>query len=244
MSQTYQVKLDAFEGPLDLLLHLIKQYEIDIYDIPTAEITEQYMEYIHTMQKLELNVASEFLVMAASLLAMKSQMLLPKQEIEADDEEYMEDPRQELIERLIEYRKYKEASKELKDREDDASETYTRPATIFEDFLADQPVERGDASIYDMLSAVQNLFNRRKWDGPLETKIERMEIPIEERMDDILTQVKQSEKGVLFEDLIEYPTRPYIVASFIAILELMKGNEIHCYQESHFESIRVFSMEE
>src|SRR5699024_3729056 len=119
----------------------------------------------------------------------------------------------------------------------------TRSAVIFEDILAHQPVVRGDVSIYDMLSAVGKMLNRRKWNQPLETKIERMEIPIQERMDDILKQVKQTKNGILFEDLFEYPTRPYIVASFMAILELMKANEIHCRQEAHFQSIRVFSME-
>lgn len=243
MNQTYKVKLDAFEGPLDLLLHLIKQYEIDIYDIPVAQITEQYMEYIHTMQKLELNVVSEYLVMAASLLAMKSQMLLPKQDIQDDDDEYTEDPRQELMDRLIEYRKYKEAAKELKDREEETPETFTRSAVIFEDILAEQPVSRGDVSIYDMLGAIGKMLNRRKLHQPLETKIERMDIPIRERMDDILKRVEQTKNGLLFEDLFEYPSRPYIVASFIALLELMKANEIYCRQEAHLKSIRVFSME-
>ena len=105
MNQAYQVELDAFEGPLDLLLHLINQQEIDIYDIPMAEITKQYMDYIHTMQKLELNIASEYLVMAATLVAIKSQMLLPNQEMIDEIDEYTEDPREELIGRLIEYRK-------------------------------------------------------------------------------------------------------------------------------------------
>ena len=111
MNQAYQVKLDTFEGPLDLLLHLINQYEIDIYDIPVAQITEQYMNYIHAMQHLELNIASEYLVMAATLLAIKSQMLLPKQEIDEIEEEYVEDPREELMQRLIEYRKFKKTTK-------------------------------------------------------------------------------------------------------------------------------------
>src|SRR6185312_14133630 len=100
----YQVKIDAFEGPLDLLLHLVNELEIDIYDIPVAEITEQYMEYVNTMQKIELNIASEYLVMAATLLEIKSAMLLPKKEVISEDE-YEEDPREELINRLIEYRK-------------------------------------------------------------------------------------------------------------------------------------------
>src|SRR5699024_4982453 len=111
MNQPYKVKLDTFEGPLDLLLHLINQYEIDIYDIPLAEITEQYMEYIHTMTKLELKIASEYLVMAATLIAIKSEMLLPKPDLPDEEiDEYMEDPKEELIKRLVEYRKYKNAA--------------------------------------------------------------------------------------------------------------------------------------
>src|SRR5690625_1653735 len=106
MKDSYYVKIDGFTGPLDLLLHLIKQYEIDIYDIPVAQITEQYLEYIDTMQKLDLDIASEYLVMAATLLAIKSEMLLPNQEMD-DEDEYEEDPREELVARLIEYRKYK-----------------------------------------------------------------------------------------------------------------------------------------
>lgn len=244
MNQTYQVKLDAFEGPLDLLLHLIKQYEIDIYDIPVAQITSQYMEYVHAMQKLELNIASEFLVMSASLLALKSQMLLPKQEIIDEDEEYMEDPRQDLMDRLIEYRKYKEAAQELKEKKEEASETFTRPAVIFENMLRNQPVVRGNVSIYDMLGAIGKMLNRHKWNKPMETKIDRIDIPIQERMDDILKRVQQTKDGLLFEQLFDQHTRSYIVASFMAILELMKANEIYCKQETHFQPIRVFSMEE
>ena len=122
MNQAYQVKLDAFEGPLDLLLHLINQYEIDIYDIPMAQMTKQYMSYIHTMQQLEINIASEYLVMAATLIAIKSNMLLPKQEIVDDTDEYTEDPREELMQRLIEYRKYKNIADQFKEKEVNANQ--------------------------------------------------------------------------------------------------------------------------
>src|SRR5699024_3957436 len=116
MKGTYTAKLDAFEGPLDLLLHLVNEMEIDIYDIPVADITEQYMDYVKAMQRIELNIASEYLVMAASLLEIKSAMLLPKKEVAVEDE-YEEDPREALINRLVEYRKYKLAAEELKDKE-------------------------------------------------------------------------------------------------------------------------------
>ncbi|MBP1949516.1 segregation/condensation protein A [Virgibacillus litoralis] len=243
MNQSYQVKLDTFEGPLDLLLHLINQYEIDIYDIPVAQITEQYMQYIHTMQSLELNVASEYLVMAATLLALKSQMLLPKQEIE-EEEEYMEDPREELMHRLIEYRKYKDAAEKLKEKETDANQIFTRPPVVFDQIKSRQPIVKGDTSIYDMLNALGKMFERKNWNKPLETKVKRGEIPIEQKMTEVLDLVKRSKEGIAFDKLFDYPTRAHIVATFIAVLELMKGNEIQCRQEKHLDSLYVFYMED
>ncbi|TFJ93771.1 segregation/condensation protein A [Lentibacillus salicampi] len=242
MNQPYQVKLDGFEGPLDLLLHLINQYEIDIYDIPVAQITEQYMHYIHTLRQLELNVASEYLVMAATLLALKSQMLLPKQEIEEADEEYMEDPREELMQRLIEYRKYKDAAQKLHDREMEANQTFTRPPVAFDDDESKPPVNKGDLSIYDMLHALGKMFERKKWNDPLETKVKSSEIPIEQRMTEVLDLVKHKRSGITFDRLFEYPSRSHIVVTFMAILELMKNNEVRCEQENHLDQLYVFYM--
>lgn len=240
MNHAYLVKLDAFEGPLDLLLHLINHYEIDIYDIPVAEITEQYMQYIHTMQHLELNIASEYLVMAATLLAIKSQMLLPKPEIDEEDFGYEEDPREELMQRLIEYRKFKDAAKTLQEKEADQQQIYTKPPHVFDTLETKPQVRQGDTSIYDMLDALQKMFTRKKWNRPLETTVERVEIPIEERMQEIIQTVKQTNKGVLFDDLFPYRTRSYIVSTFVALLELMKHNEVFCRQDRHFEDLYVY----
>ncbi|QKY69238.1 segregation/condensation protein A [Lentibacillus sp. CBA3610] len=240
MNQSYQVKLDTFEGPLDLLLHLINQYEIDIYDIPVAQITEQYMDYIHTMQWLELNIASEYLVMASTLLALKSQMLLPKQEIEESDEEYMEDPREELMQRLIEYRKYKGAAKKLQAKETEANQIFTRPPVFLDHPETRPPVVKGDTSIYDMIHALGNMFDRKKWNEPLETRVTTSEIPIEQRMTEVLDKVKYSNSGILFDELFEYPSRSHIVMTFMAILELMKNNNVTCKQENHFDQLYVF----
>jgi len=125
--QEIKIKLDVFEGPLDLLLHLIRSLEIDIYDIPIADVTEQYMNYIHAMKTLELEVAGEYLVMAATLMAIKSQMLLPKQELEEDyDDEYEEDPRDALVAQLLEYRKYKYAADRLSEKAEERSQYYTK----------------------------------------------------------------------------------------------------------------------
>lgn len=240
MNQAYEVKLEAFEGPLDLLLHLIRQYEIDIYDIPVAEITKQYMQYIEAMQYLELNVASEYLVMAATLLAIKSQMLLPKHENTEEIDEYEEDPREELMERLIEYQKYKEAASELKEKEQESSQIFTRSPVIMDDSDIKRAVVQGEVSIYDMLGALNKMFERKQWNEPTDSKVTRTEIPIAQRMQEILDIVKKGEDGISFDALFTYKSRSYIVVTFMALLELMKNNKVHCKQVNHFEALYVF----
>ncbi|ELK44425.1 UNVERIFIED_CONTAM: segregation/condensation protein A [Halobacillus marinus] len=246
--KSYQVKVEGFEGPLDLLLHLINRYEIDIYDIPVSQITDQYMHYIHTMQVLELDLASEYLVMAATLLAIKSQMLLPNTAVVDDFEEseMEEDPREDLMRRLIEYRKYKQAAEDLKDKELDANRIYTRPPLRTED-LSEEKVETvkpGEASIYDMIQAMGRLLNRSKQPSSQEAKVRRDEIPIQMRMDEILTKIETHSGGTPFDQLFERRTRPHIVVTFIALLELMKNNDIVCVQQQHFEELIVFKMED
>lgn len=240
MNQAYQVKLETFEGPLDLLLHLINQYEIDIYDIPVAEITEQYMDYIHTMKRLELNIASEYLVMAATLLVIKSQMLLPKQELNDDFDEYEEDPREELVQRLVKYRKYKEAAHHLEAKETDANQIFTRSPIIFSDADLKPAVVKGDVTIYDMISAMNKMLERKKWNEPLEPRIQRIEIPIEQRMEEMIHIVKKSENGVLFDQLFTYQSKSHIVITFMALLELMKNNAVYCEQENHFGDLYIY----
>ncbi|RAM13581.1 segregation/condensation protein A, partial [Listeria ivanovii] len=144
-------KVDAFEGPLDLLLHLIGQLEVDIYDIPMAEITDQYMEFVHTMQEMELDVASEYLVMAATLLAIKSKMLLPKQELEIDYDtlEEEEDPRDALVEKLMEYKRFKEAAKELKEKEAERSFYFSKPPMDLAEYDDGTNVAELDVSLND-----------------------------------------------------------------------------------------------
>ncbi|KHE72611.1 segregation/condensation protein A [Halobacillus sp. BBL2006] len=247
MTKSYQVKVDGFEGPLDLLLHLINRYEIDIYDIPVSQITDQYMHYIHTMKELELDLASEYLVMAATLLAIKSQMLLPNPNVDDPDEVEMEDdPREELMRKLIEYRKYKQAAEQLKEKELDANRIYTRPPMSKDELGGDDAPELkpGEASIYDMIQAMGKLLNRSKTTTPQDTKIKRDEIPIQMRMDEILHQVDLKKEGTPFYELFEKRTRPHIVVTFMALLELMKSNDITCVQQKHFDELIVFKMED
>ncbi|MCP8616747.1 segregation/condensation protein A [Salirhabdus salicampi] len=246
MGTKYEVKIDAFEGPLDLLLHLINRYEIDIYDIPVAEITEQYMAYIQTMQQLELDVASEYLVMAATLIALKSQMLLPNQEVDVEDDDYEEDPREELIQRLIQYRKFKGAAEQLKERELDKNQIYTRPPANLEQYMSEPSTVQnfGEVSMFDLLSALQKLFQRKKWEQPLETRIHKQEIPIDQRMEQILNLVKESSGGVSFQQLFPYKVKSHIVVTFISILELMKSRKVMCQQDENFADIILYQMKE
>jgi len=250
MKMPYQVKIDAFEGPLDLLLHLINRLEIDIYDIPVAEITEQYLLYIQTMNELQLDVASEFLVMAATLLAIKSKMLLPKHEEVIDEVDpeiaYDDDPRDELVERLIEYRKYKEAAHDLKNLEEERGLMYTKPPSDLSNFTKEIKPERVElnVSLYDMLAAFQKLLRRKKLQRPMATKIARQEISIEKRMSEIMDDLHQLQGRKNFNDLFPYPGKDHIVVTFLAILELIKRKVIDIEQKENFGDIFVEAVKE
>lgn len=236
----YNFKVEAFEGPLDLLLHLINRYEIDIYNIPVAEITEQYLSYIHAMKELQLDVASEYLVMAATLLQIKSKMLLPKYEEDVEDssEEFMEDPRQELMERLIEYKKYKQVATQLKEKEQERAQLYTRPPIDYMMFQKEEAEKLPiDVTLYDMLAAFQKLMRRKKIQRPVTATVTRQEIPIEKRMDDVLKQLELAGGRQSFYDLFVDDDRDVIVVTFLAILELMKHQKIAIEQEQNFDEI-------
>lgn len=246
----YNVKIDAFEGPLDLLLHLINRLEIDIYDIPVAQITEQYLMYIKTMNELKLDVASEFLVMAATLLALKSKMLLPKHEEELDDLDsdinYEEDPRDELVERLIEYRKFKEAAQDLKSLEEERGLMFTKPPSDLSDFAKEKQPEKSEINVtlYDMLAAFQKLLRRKKLQRPMSTRITRQEISIETRMSEIMVELKQFTGRKNFNELFPHPAKEHIVVTFLAILELIKRKEIDVEQSENFGDIFVHAVQE
>lgn len=250
ITMKYSVKVDAFEGPLDLLLHLITTYEVDIYDIPVAEITEQYMNYIHTMQELKLDVASEFLVMAATLLAIKSKMLLPKQESLSIDQqieiEMDDDPRDDLVRRLVEYRKFKQAAVDLKEKETARSLIFTREPmdlTFYENEEEEvNPVS--NVTIYDMLAAMQKIFTKKLEKAPRKTTIERQEIPIETRMKQIISELRFASGRKRFSDLFTADNREHLVVTFLAVLELMKTKDVTCEQDNNFSEIFIYATKE
>ncbi|MDK4254768.1 Segregation and condensation protein A [Bacillus velezensis] len=243
----YQVKIDTFEGPLDLLLHLINRLEIDIYDIPVATITEQYLLYVHTMQELELDVASEYLVMAATLLSIKSRMLLPKQEEELFEDEMLEeeDPRDELIEKLIEYRKYKTAAKDLKEREEERQKSFTKPPSDLSEYAKEikQTEQKLSVTVYDMIGAFQKVLQRKKITRPKETTITRQEIPIEDRMNEIVKSLKAAGRRINFTELFPSRQKDHLVVTFLAVLELMKNQQIIIEQEENFSDIYITGSE-
>ncbi len=235
-------KLDTFEGPLDLLLHLIDKSEIDIYNIPITEITDQYMEFLNGMQELELEVTSEFLVMAATLLSIKSQMLLPKPPvIQLDDDYGMDDdydPRAELVQKLIEYRKYKSIAEELRDKELARSLIYTREPEDLSPFIPqkqENPVK--GLHIADLVIAFQRALRKVKSRQAV-ARIRRDEISVKDRMNEIVDLLESSGGNAMFSSLLESGYhREDVVVTFLAILELMKVKRIMCYQNHLFDDI-------
>lgn len=239
MEQKYEVKLAIFEGPLDLLLHLVNKLEIDLYDIPVSTITEQYMEYIEQMQYLELNIASEYLVMAATLIALKSRLLLPIEEIEIVDNVDEEDPREELRERLLEYSQFKQLASSLEEKEGELAYTRTR-AHFNEEAQLDVELPQDDVTVYDMLGALSKMMQRKQWNEPLPTTVERVEVSVETRMNEMLVILEGHPYGILFEHLFTYKDKGHIVTTFMALLELMRKKDVQCVQKKHFEQIRIF----
>ncbi|MGY4690175.1 segregation/condensation protein A [Salibacterium sp. K-3] len=245
--ERYSVQIDTFQGPLDLLLHLIQQAEVDIYNIPVAEITEQYLRYVQTMQELELDIASEYLVMAAALLEIKSQMLLPgADDPEEDDFMEEEDPRQELMSRLVEYKKYKEAAAELREKEQEGSGSYAKGSSMDDDVIQEKHAAAvpEELSLFDMLDAYQKLKERVRYNVTKETKITGEEITIEDRMSTILSFLNEQQGGSPFIELFPSGERSHMVVSFLAVLELMKHRKITCVQDGNFEEIMVYQTEE
>ena len=235
----YVTKINEFEGPLDLLLHLIKKSNIDIYDIILSDITDQYLEYIHQMEELNLDIASEYLVMATELLEYKSRSLLPKK-IEDDKEE--EDPKEELIKRLVDYKKYKEITSEFKKLEDIRSEIYTKtPSNINE--YDEKVINNSELSVNDLISAFKKFIDRKEYEKPLNTKITTKELSVSDRIIKI-KEILKTKNEVNFIDLFDKLTKDYVVVTFLSILEMSKNKEIEIKQDNNFGNIIIKEVKE
>lgn len=231
----YKITIDNFDGPLDLLLHLIKENNIDIYDIKVEEIAKQYLDYIESMKNLNLSIASEYLVMASELIEMKSRMLLPKRE-EEDTYEYEEDPREVLIERLLAYKKYKEVTKEFKDLELTRKLVISKEQENLSKYLKEE--ENENLSVSDLVDAFNNLLEKKRLEKPVQTKITKKELSVTEKVIKIRDILKKKRK-VNFEDLFENSSKEEIIVSFLSILEMLKKDEIIVKQENNFNNIIV-----
>lgn len=229
----YVITIPQFDGPLDLLLHLIKEQNIDICDLNVELITKQYLDYIHKMEELNLDIASSYLVMAAELIEIKSKILLPSNN---ENEEELDDPKEELINRLIEYKRYKELTEEFKQLEEQRNEIFTKLPS-YSDIDGDN-LKKFDESltINDLLEAFKKFLDRREMEKPLSTKITNKEYSVSARSREIKTILKDK-KNARFEDLFEIVTKEYVVVTFLAILDLVKKQEIEINQDKNFDDI-------
>jgi segregation and condensation protein A len=234
----YQVRIENFEGPLDLLLHLIKKNEINIYDIPVAMIAQQYLEYLEAMEELNLNVAGDFLVMAATLLQIKSKMLLPVDET-ADDDEEGPDPREELVRRLLEYKAFKEAARQLDDQEKMWREIFWREqAPLVEEVEEELPLE--NVSLFDLVDALKEVLERNPSSRLIEIVPDNL--TVRERMNLIL-ETLEGKDTVSFAALFgESSHRMVVVVTFLALLELMRLRIARVFQSETFGPILVSRM--
>lgn len=238
---TLNIKIDAFEGPLDLLLHLIKKSEVDIYDIPIAQITDQYIEYLKAMEELDLNIASEFLVMAATLLEIKSNLLLPKKKNEEDETSADEDPRKELVEKLLEYKRYKEFSTTLRESEGE-NEIFFKSPDIIDD-IENQEIFFKNVTLENLMTAFKRVVDsyekRYNKDNKITGDIRYDEYRIEDKMDDIREAIRK-EKKVKFEDFFKRAeSKMEVVVIFLAMLELIKLKYISVCQYQNFGDIII-----
>jgi segregation and condensation protein A len=234
--EAYPVKLDGFTGPLDLLLHLIKKHEVNIYDIPIALITRQYLEYLTVMEELNLDVAGEFLVMAATLIHIKSRMLLPRPAPEQEDAE--EDPREALVRRLIEHQKFKAAAEMLHDKETVRSAQWTRPDEVVAPIAGEKPEPELEVDLFSLINAFRAVVERAKQRPKMYLPGEQ--VSIESRIEELLGRLSETE-ACGFEDLFEdVATRGDMIVTFLALLEMIRLKVVRVFQSGAFNDIRVY----
>lgn len=231
-----EFKINEFEGPLDLLLHLIKESKMDIMNIAIEKITEQYMAYLDSQEKMNLEIASEYLVLASELIEIKSKLLLPNVKVDEEGEEIEEDPRDELVRRLLEYQAYKEITKELQKREEIRSQIYTKIPENYSNYCDGKVEVKVEYEIDDLVNALRNYLLRKRESKPLNTKVTVNEITVSSRRHDIRNILK-TKRRISFFELFPIVSKDYIVATFLAVLEMAKSQELVIKQEENFGEI-------
>jgi segregation and condensation protein A len=232
----YKVSLEVFEGPLDLLLYLIKKDEVDIYDIPIGRITDQYMEYLNLMKVLDLNIAGDFIVMSATLMLIKSRMLLPVDERKDQEDEEEEDPRWDLVRQLVEYKKFKDAADHLEDLEVHMENVFGRESEHVELGAAPE-IDMRDASIFDLIASLNEALGRVQEEDLQEIFAE--EYTVGQKVTYIVENLKIAKRITITDLFGGMTSRQEIVCTFLAVLELIKLNRIAAVQDDHFSSIVV-----
>jgi segregation and condensation protein A len=237
--EDYPVRLQNFEGPLDLLLHLIKKHELNIYDIPIALVTEQYLGYLELMQELDLEVAGEFLVMAATLIHIKSRMLLPRPDPTQEDPE--EDPREALVRRLLEHQKFKAAAELLHEREIQRSAQWGRPDGRLADVVGEPPEPELEVDLFSLMAAFRQVLERARL-RPV-VLLPGEQISIEARIEQLLERLSETE-ACGFEHLFaDVQTRAGMIVTFLALLEMIRLKLVRVFQQGAFGPIRVYKRE-
>ena len=226
--------INDFEGPLDLLLHLIKESKMDIMNIEIEKITEQYMNFLNKQESMNLEVSSEYLVLASELLEIKSKLLLPNNKEDESLEE--DDPREELINRLLEYQAYKDITKLLQDKELLRKDIYTKIPENISNYVDEDHEIHADVTLDDLVAALQKYYQRKALNKPLKTKVTINEISVSSRRHDIKRILKEKRRISFFE-LFPVATKEYIVATFLAILEMAKSRELIIKQDNIFDDI-------
>ncbi|MGM9834555.1 MAG: segregation/condensation protein A [Bacilli bacterium] len=238
---TYNFCINDFEGPLDLLLHLVKESKMDIYEVNIKDIIDQYVDFIHHLEDNNIDVASEYLVMSAELIHLKSRMLINKKEQTDENADFSIVSEEDLRNKLLEYEKYKKVTEDFKELEEKRNEVYTRLPDNLKEFMDVSPLKKGSVTLADLMNAILLFQERQKLVKPLNTKITKRELSVEERTNDIRTILK-SRKKVNFIELFEIATKEYIIVTFLSILEMSKNNEIEIIQENNFSPIMIESV--
>ena len=236
--ESIKIKLQGFDGPLDLLVHLIKKNQMNVYDIQISVITKQYLDYLNLMQELNLDVASEFLVMAATLIHIKSKMLLPRPETAAGDPSDEEDPRDALVRRLLEHQHFKAAAEMLHDKETLRNAQWARPDSRIEEIAGDDYEPEIEVDLFSLLSAFKQVLERARVRPPVALPPD--EVPIEVRIEQLLERLSETE-ACGFEDLFERDaTRGDMIVTFLAMLEMIRLKLIRVFQQGGIGAIRVY----
>ena len=235
--EAYPVRLQNFEGPLDLLLHLIRQHQINVYDIPIALVTQQYLEYLELMQELDLDVAGDFLVMAATLIHIKSRLLLPRPAPEQATEDE-EDPRDALVRRLVAHQQFKAAAEMLHERETVRSAQWTRPDERLTELAGEAPEPELEVDLFSLMNAFRAVLERAKQRPQVVLPGEQ--ISIESRIEQLLARLSETE-ACGFEDLFDdASTRADLIVTFLALLEMIRLKAVRVYQTGAYGEIRIY----